>query len=283
MRVQMKWRSARRITYFLLSVIVAAVLWNGAGIAAAQVGNVYDDAELLTESERTALNERIAALSEKTGWNIYAITTDDAGGKSAMAYADDFFDEHSPEQEDGVALLIDMDNREIWLSTCGVAIRYLTDDRLDVILDDAYGDVSNGNYGKCLNTMLDGVERYYDAGIPRGQYNYDTETGAISVYRSITLPEALLAVVLAIASGVAVNLIVRAKYRMKLDTYQYAYRENSDVKLRVREDRFVNQTTTHRRIQRESSGGGGGHHSSGRSSTHHSSSGRSHGGGGRKF
>lgn len=283
MRVQTKLRSVQRITYFLLTVIVAIAMWNCVSVAAAQEGNVYDDAELLSESERSALDVRISEVSEKTGWNIFAITTNDAGGKSAMAYADDFFDEHSPDQEDGVALLIDMDNREIWLSTCGIAIRYLTDTRIDNILDDAYNDVSNGKYGACLNTMLDGVERYYDAGIPSGQYNYDTQTGAISVYRSIEPHELIIAIVLAIGSGVAVNLIVRAKYRMKFEAYNYAYRENSDVRIRVREDRFINQTTTHRRIQRESSGGGGGHHSSGRSSTHRSSSGRSHGGGGRRF
>ena len=67
---------------------------------------------------------------EESGWNVYAVTTDDAQGKSATAYADDFFDEHSTEQEDGVALLIDMDNREITISTCGIAIRYLTDSRI---------------------------------------------------------------------------------------------------------------------------------------------------------
>ena len=282
MRVHTRWQHVLRAICLLISMVLAVILWSGAGVFASQVGNVYDDAELLTDRERNALNNEITALTEETGWNIYAVTTDDAQGKSAMAYADDFFDEHSPEQEDGVVLLIDMDNREIWLSTCGIAIRYLTDARIDAILDDAYTDVSNGRYGDCLGTMLDGVAKYYDAGIPGGQYNYDEETGAISVYRTIEPFEFVVAILLAIASGVAVYLVVSAKYRMKIGTYQYAYRENSDVRLRVREDRFVNQTTTHRRIPQQTSSGGGSH-SSGRSTTHRSSSGRSHGGGGRRF
>ena len=105
-------------------------------------GDVYDDAGLLTTEEGTAVNDEITTLKEKT---------EDAGGKTSVEYADDFFDEHSTEAEDGVALLIDMDNREIYLSTCGKAIRYLTDSRLDSILDDAYNEVSEEKYAECFN------------------------------------------------------------------------------------------------------------------------------------
>ena len=199
-----------------------------------------------------------------------------------MAFADDFFDEHSPDQEDGVAIVIDMDNRQIYISTCGIAIRYLTDERIDRILDDAYGDISDGEYKACLATMLDGVKRYYEDGIPNGQYNYDTETGKVSRYRSITLVEFLVALALGIVCSVIVWLSVVGKYRLKSPTFHYDFRGNGRLDLRVREDRFVNQTLTHRRIPKETSGGGG-HSSAGRSSTHTSSSGRSHGGGGRSF
>ena len=273
----------------LLGLCLSAVLLCGRPeVSAAQAEDddpcVYDDAGLLTDDERDVLEQKAAGVEEQTGWNIYAVTTDDAEGKSAMAYADDFFDTHSPEQEDGVVLLIDMDNREIWISTCGEAIRYLTDARIDRLLDGAYEDVSNGYYADGMEAMLDGVGVYYDSGIPSGQYNYDEDTGAVSAYRSITPLEFLVVTALAIGSGAVMYLVVAGKYRLRFNTYQYAYRENSDVHLRVREDRFVNQMTTHRRIQTQSSSGGSsGSHSSGRSSTHHSSSGRSHGGGGRKF
>ena len=42
-------------------------------------GDVYDDAGLLTTEEGTAVNDEITTLKEKTGWNIYAVTTEDAG------------------------------------------------------------------------------------------------------------------------------------------------------------------------------------------------------------
>lgn len=250
-------------------------------VAAAQEGNVYDDAALLTETEIDALNDDILALQEASGWNVYAVTTADASGKSAMAYADDFFDEHSPEQEDGVVVLVDMDNREITISACGDAMRYLTDERVDAILDDAYADAGNDAYGDCLDTMLDGIAGYYDAGIQSNQYNYDTETGAVSRYRTLTLTEILIALVIAVVVGAIIYGVVVGKYQLRFGTYQYDFRESGRVDLRVRDDHFVNQTVTHRRIPKENTSGGGG--SSGRTSTHTSSSGRTHSGGSRKF
>lgn len=266
-------------TLLFLSLFLAL---GGSSVYASEESNVYDDAGLLTESEIASLNDKIETLETESGWNVYAVTTADAEGKTATAYADDFFDTHSPEQEDGVALLIDMDNREITISTCGEAIRYLTDARIDSILDDAYTDVSNGDYGDCLITMVDGVERYYQKGISEGQYNYDTETGEISRYHVLTPIEIGTTVVVALLCALIIYFSITSSYKMRTGTYQYAFRENSTVNLRVKQDRFVNETVTHRRIQQSSSGGGSSSHS-GRSSTHHSSSGRSHGGGSRKF
>lgn len=242
-------------------------------------GNVYDDAELLTESEIGALNEDIAVLEERSGWNVYAVTTADAQGKSASAYADDFFDEHSPEQEDGVAVLIDMDNREIAISTGGEAIRYLTDERITHILDEAYSDISDGRYKDCLETMLEGTTEYYDAGIEEGQYNYDVETGEISPYYSLTFGEILIALAAAVGVGALVYGVIVGKYRLRFDTYKYEFRDNSRLNLRIKEDRFINKTVTHRRIPKQTTSDG----NDAKSSVHTSSSGRSHGGGSRKF
>ncbi len=275
----------RRIRAFFFVFLLIITLGSVSVCAAEESAdgrNVYDDAGLLTQSEQKAVEEQILALKEASGWNIFAVTTSDTGGKSTMAFADDFFDEHSPEQEDGVAVVIDMDNRQIYISTCGIAIRYLTDERIERILDDAYGEITDGEYKACLSVMLDGVERYYEDGIPSGQYNYDTETGKVSRYRSITLVEFLAALALGILCSVIVWLSVVGKYRLKSPTFHYDFRGNGHLDLRVREDRFINQTLTHRRIPKETSGGGG-HSSAGRSSTHTSSSGRSHGGGGRSF
>lgn len=266
----------------ILCVFTLVFVFSFSGkVFAAQTEQVYDDANLLTESEMESVQEEILSLEAQTGWDVFAVSTDNAGGKSAMAYADDFFDTHTSEDASGVVFLIDMDNREIYISTCGEAIRYLTDLRLDDILDDAYYDVSDGEYYDCFVTMIEGVLTYYDAGIPKGQNNLDVETGAQSVYRHLELTEILVVVAVALGAGVGMYFIVVGHYQMKFHNERYEYRKYGKLTLRRKEDRFLNATHTQHRIQ--SSGGSSGGSRSGRSSTHRSSSGRSHGGSGRKF
>lgn len=244
---------------------------------------VYDYAGLLSADEISALEMQIADMKEKTGWDIFAVTTYDAEGKSSMVYADDFYDERTAEDSDGILVLIDMDNREIYVSTCGKAIRYLTDARIERILDDGFYYVSNGEYASCLSAMLESVEYYYDAGIQEDQYNYDVETGAVLEYRSLTWMEVVPVFLLAAGVGLAIYMIVVKSYSMKGGRYDYPYMKYGKLDLIEHEDRFIRQHVTHHRIQTNSGSGGGNHSSSGRSSTHRSSSGRSHGGGGRRF
>ena len=245
-------------------------------------GYVYDYAGLMSGEEITELEIQIADMKEKTGWDIFAVTTDYAEGKSAIAYADDFYDERTAEDSDGILVLIDMDNREIYVSTCGEAIRYLTDARIERILDDGFYYVSNGAYASCLSAMLDKAEVYYDTGIQQNQYNYDVETGAVSEYRVLTWMEVVPVFFLAAIVGFAIFFGVKKSYSMKGGRYEYPYMKYGKLDLTTHQDQFLRTHTTHHRIQTSSSGSGG-RSSGGRSSTHRSSSGRSHGGGGRRF
>lgn len=244
---------------------------------------VFDYAGLMSEDEIAALEMQIAAMKEKTGWDIFAVTTDYAEGKSTVAYADDFYDERTTEDSDGILVLIDMDNREIYISTCGKAIRYLTDARIERVLDDGFYYVSNGEYASCLSAMLSTSEYYYDAGIQENQYNYDVETGAVSEYRTLTWMEVVPVFFLAVAVGLAIFFGVKKSYSLKGGRYEYPYMKYGKLDLTEHQDQFLRAHTTHHRIQTSSSSGGSSRSSSGRSSTHRSSSGRSHGGGGRRF
>ena len=244
------WCIKKKINYVFLFMAVF-LLMAGSSVFARDEGNVYDKAALLADSEMSELNEKITALQQESGWNVFAVTTDNAEGKNARDYADDFFDAHSPDQEDGVALLIDMDNREIYISTCGGAIRYLTDARLDSILDEAYGYVSDGDYAGCLNVMLDGVSSYYERGIPKGQHNYDTETRDVSVYRSLTFTEIMVAVLAALAVGGIFFGVTVGKYRLKFGTWQYPFRDYGEVNLRVRDPPQDTETDRQWRWQKQ--------------------------------
>ena len=52
---------------------------------------VFDKADLLTDAEEEELNEKANDLAGTFHMNFVILTTDDAEGKEAQAYADDFY------------------------------------------------------------------------------------------------------------------------------------------------------------------------------------------------
>ncbi len=259
----------------------------------AETKYVYDQADLLTEDEEVELQSYAEVMKDVWEMNFMVVTTDTAEGKSSMEYADDFYDTYF-QDEDGMLYLIDMDNREIYLSTAGLAIRYLTDDRIESVLDEAFEAIANGDYYGTFTAFFDGTEKYLNEGIPEDQHNYDTETGEIDYYYDseeeedlsspmrIDIIEFMFAIIAAIIpSGITV-LIIKLIYRKKnYKKLEYDAYTDGEVKLTTQTDLLINQFVTHRRIPKNNgnSGSGGG----GRSSVHRSSSGSSHGGGGRSF
>ena len=270
----------------LVLPVMAAVILPGAVLAYASAptvdAGVADTAGLLSDTEKQEVAEETGQIAEETGWCIYAISTEDAEGKSAQEYADDYFDAYAT-KSDGVAVLIDMDNREIAISSSGEAIHYLNDERIDKILDDAYYDVSDGDYAACYETMLNGVEWAYQKGIPSDAHTYNEETGEVVYHRQLDLADIVIAVVLAVLTWLAVYFGVAGKYKFKHGGYTYNFHSFGNVSLTNTEDRYVNQIVTHRRIPKPQNNGGGGSGTSGRSTVHTGSSGAMHGGGSRKF
>lgn len=247
-----------------------------------QTAGVFDDAYLFTEEETDDILVELEELQRETGWAIFAFTTYDAEGYTSMEYAEYAFDDVTTSM-DGLALLIDMDNREIAFVHFGEANRYYTDDRVDAILDEAYPYVSDGEYAEAMETMIEEASYYYDKGIPEGQYNYDVETGRRDYAKKLTLIEILITALVALGAGGAFFGVTVGKYRLHWDSYKYDYHKNSTMNLTKRSDRFVNQVVTHRHIERDTSSGGGGRSGGGRTSVHRGAGGRSVGGGSRKF
>lgn len=266
--------------WICLLVLLAAMTVNGTVLVNAEGARVFDQAGLFAPEEVQQLETEITALEERIQYDVVVVTADDAGGKSAMEYADDFYDENgfgTGTEKSGVLLLIDMDNRELWISTSGDMIDILTDARIDSILDDVYEGMADENYVKAAENFLEKTEYFVEQGVEAGQYRYDTEKDKLS------LAEAIVIGVLAgaLISGITCLIIV-SRYKGKRAGNDTAYRQNADMHIVRKEDTFLNSVVTHRKIPKDPPKSSGGS-SAGRSSTHTSSSGASHGGGGRKF
>lgn len=244
---------------------------------------VVDMASLLSDEEEAALSQKAEELSNKYKQAFAIVTIDDANGKTAREYADDYYDydlQSEFKDKGGVLYLIDMDNREGYISTSGDGILYFTDERIEKTLDETMAYLPDYYY-KSGEAFLEQVDIWYSAGIDDNQYTYDEETGEITRYRR--LRPAWIVGSLLIAGGVfcIVFFSIKAGYKIKAqNSNPHGYRVS--VILTQNEDILTNKFVTTRRIPKNTSSGGGGG-SSGRSTTHRSSSGSSHGGGGRKF
>ena len=236
-----------------------------------QLPRLVDDADLLTDSEEQELNTELDEISEKQQCDVVVVTENSLDGKSAQDYADDFFDAIA-ENGDGVALLIDMQNREICISTGGIAIRYLTDARIEDILNDGYEPISDGEYEQCLSVMLKDVLVYYDEGIPSNQYEYEEADIEITPAEYV-----ITSVVLALIPGAIVFLVLVLFCKLRNGKYKYDAHESGTVNIKKHSDVLVNTVVTHRHIEEKKA------EDSGRSTVHTSSSGVKHGGGSKKF
>lgn len=286
-------------TLALIWLTAALVLLGFQTAFAAEEERVFDRAGLFEKEEIRELSGRIDALREKMDMDVAIVTTDENPG-TAKEFADEFYEENglgNGSDHSGVLFLIDMENGELYLSTEGKMIRYLTDGRVETILDDTYEYAAEAAFYQAAAVFLKDVETCFENGIASDQYNYDSETGKISRYRSITLLEFLVALAAAGITGFfAVAGVVREYNRKDENSkmaanFKLSYRKDSvyragsilaDVLLKT----YVTEQIIARQNNNNRSGGSGGGHSlssGGRSTTHRSSGGRVHGGGGRKF
>lgn len=271
-----------RSRYTLIGSIIIMVLFLFSGIIAyGETQLVNDEAFLFSDTEQVDLEDRTNALSDEYNMDILITTTDDAEGKSSRDYADDYFDYGGfgrGEDHDGILFLMDMDNREIYISTTGTGIAYLTDERIEDILDHAFdAGLPDGNYYGTAVAFLERTEYFLLAGIPEDQHTVEEREP-----NQLTLRDVIVALVGGTGVGGIFFSKVKSKYKLRDPGSSYSYKSNSGINFINNEDDLVDTRVTRRRIPRakpKTSSSG----KSGRSTVHKSSSGRKHGGGGRKF
>lgn len=251
---------------------------------------IIDNANLLSDMEEEMLRERAIPFSNNYGIDIVFLTTDDTNGKSTMVYTDDFYDGIEggvTYSEDGFLLVIDMDNREIYINTLGKVLAEVNDAEVDDILDEGYRYVTNKDYLNTFNAMFDATTYAYE----NVTYGYSEEIARqhetnpslfvsfISIFNPFT-PICLFCLIIAVIMFISLNS-AHKKNNTPGTIKNYGEGKKGYV-LNRKNDVFIKSFTTvdrgYYKPSNSSSGGG-----SRGGSSHRSSSGRSHGGGGRRF
>jgi len=172
--VTQKKKKYGRLKGFICFFVAAFISFSQVSpIWAAEGTRVFDEAGLFSAEEVQELETRIDEVRDSQDADLAVLTVEDAQGESAESYADDFYDTHGlgvGDDASGILLSIDMDNREIYVSTTGYAMKVLTDARVEKVLDAAYDSVADGNYAEGALGAIDSIENYLEMGVPAGQY-----------------------------------------------------------------------------------------------------------------
>ncbi|MDO5573979.1 MAG: TPM domain-containing protein [bacterium] len=265
----------KRITAVILMVLITIMMTVP---ALAYEERVDDGAGLLSDEEITQINEKIDYIRNTYSCDVVVVTTNDSEGKSAMDYADDYYDYNGfgmGDEHDGIILTVNMDIREYWMSTCGQAILLFSDSEIEDMKSTVQTYLSDGDYGNGFLAWLSDVEYYLETDDGSGYIIEDRNPFAAAL---TSLPMGLM---LGLVLAVIIIIIMIRKCRTAVQpTLANDYLDQEHITLRRKEDLFLRSHTSSVKIQTESSSGGS---SGGGSSVHRSSSGRSHGGGGGKF
>ena len=230
-----------------------------------------DQAGLLSEAEAAQLEAKLIEISTRQLCDVAVVTVDSLNGKTATAYADDFYDENDigyGSEDDGVLLLLGMEEREWAITTYGLGKTAFTDAGLSYIEEKFLPTLSDGKYAKAFTIFADNCDRFLEqayTGTP-----YDTGHMPKGTVSLIWIPVSLaVGFLLAFILG---KLLASSLKSVQKQNSAMQYQIPGSLQLHRNTDMLVNTIVTSRPIPKKTETEAGG------SSAHSSSSGRNHGG-----
>lgn len=249
--------------------------------AAGGMPRLVDWAELLSDSDAEELLDKLNEISERQQTDIVVVTVNSLEGKSAMEYADDFYDNNGygyGDGRDGILFLISMEERDWHISTAGYGITAVTDAGLEYMSEAFMDYLSGGDYYAAFITFAELCDDYITQAMTGEPYDADN------------LPEEpfdiIWTIITALGIGFIISLIVTGIMKGELKSVGRQIRANDYIKkgsMRLSEnsDLFLYRHVERREKPKENNSDR--QSPQGGSSTHTSSSGATHGGGGGKF
>lgn len=241
---------------------------------------LVDEAGLLSEEENSTLINKLEEISQRQKNEVAVVTVNSLEGKTAEAYADDYYDYNGygyGENDDGLLLLVSMGEREWAVTTYGYCHTVaFTDAGLDYISSEFRRKLSSGEYAKAFDCFADLCDDFLTQAATGEPYDVDNmPKGKVSPFWLYTDLVVAFFISFGIVKGKSRNL-----KSVKKQESAKAYERRGSLSLRRSTDSFVNRIVTQKTIRNEKNSSSG---SSGGSSSHISSSGRSHGGTSGKF
>ena len=234
---------------------------------------IYDFADLFSDSEETKLYDKVLDYIRNSKLDMAIVTTNENNKSSSMVYADDFYDYNDFGYENsnsGLLLLIDMYNREIYMTTAGDAISKYPDKVINSILDYVYTFMSNENYYEGCSSFLNLASSYASLDSSEySSYTINSNGQLVRDYRSL-VSVLIFAIV---GTAIIIFIMIRMNKMVFKAASSREYLNNNTKSAKVIKETFLGSHVSKVKIESDSSTGG----------THTSGGGVSHGGGGHKF
>ena len=217
---------------------------------------VWDEAELLNETEVAQLNSKLESISKKYKAEIRVVTLSSMDGGDIDEFLEYLYDESGfgyGENHDGVLLVVCMDPREYRILSNGFAGEAITSGDIDAIGEAFKSDLSVGNYADAFDTFADKCAYYLDGHINGFPFNTSKN------------------LLICVGIGLVVALIVTGSWKGQLKSVRQqnqadAYVKPGSMHITTANDFFLYRTLTRTKKASNNSSGGGSSRSSSRGS-----------------
>lgn len=235
--------------------------------------HVVDMVDLLSDEEEAQLRSKLEEISNRQNADVVFVTVNSTGNKSAMDFADDFFD-YNGYRTDGILMLVSMQNSDWWVSTAGRGITAVTDDALERYEEESVTYLTYANYYTACSKFADLSDEFLTLEKQGTPYQKPEEKSSSGLATAGVVSAGVGLATGAIGTG-SMKSKLKSVHRKRSAT-EYMKRDSLNIVDASEIYLYSNVTRTYIDRDRGSSGGGGG-------GVHISSSGTTHGGGGGHF
>lgn len=231
--------------------------------------HLVDQADLLTIQEEKELLSKLDTVSSLHEMDVVVVTVNTLYGQSPEAYADDFFD-YNGYSENGVLLLVSMEDRDWWISTTGYGINVFSDAGIEYLGDQFTPYLSDGDYAEAFVIYADLCNDFITQAKTGDPYDtHNLPKGGFPFFFNLAVCFVIGLVFALIVTGIMVGNLKTVRFQSGAANYVIP----GSLNVTHQQDLFLYRNVRRTPKPKPSSGSG----------THISSSGRSHGGGGGKF
>ena len=211
---------------------------------------LYDEADLLTDSEEVALVEKLKDVSRACNAQLVVVTIASMDGGDIDSYVDYLYDSMGfgyGVNHDGVLLLVCMDPREYRILSNGYAGTAIGPDQIDTLCDFMETYLPNGHYTSAFHSFADQSGEfleYYQMGSP------------FKVGKNLAI-----SLIIGIIAGLIVAFVLKGQLKsVRKQDQAYGYVKPGSMTVNIQYDIFLYRTVTRtqkqKRVESTSSGSG---------------------------